>query len=45
MALNRIRKLRSTTACSGGVVSLLCSPSGGHVRGKGEREEEEADTS
>jgi hypothetical protein len=42
MALDGIRKLCSMTTCSGGVVSLLRSPSGGHVRGRGEREEEEA---
>jgi hypothetical protein len=30
-----IRKLHSTTACSGGVISHLCSPSSGHA---GERE-------
>jgi hypothetical protein len=33
MALDGIRKLHSTTACSGGVVSLLCNLSGGHTRG------------
>jgi hypothetical protein len=37
MALNGIRKLYSTTACSGGVISNLRSPSGGRV---GERERE-----
>jgi hypothetical protein len=41
MALDGIRKLCSMTTCSGGVVSLLRSPLGGHVRGRGEREEEE----
>jgi hypothetical protein len=37
MALDEIQKLRITTACSGGVVSLLRSPSGDHTRGRGER--------
>jgi hypothetical protein len=37
MALGGIRKLHSTTACGGGVISILCSPSGGHAR---ERERE-----
>jgi hypothetical protein len=35
--LDKIWKLRSMTTCNGGVVSLLRSPSGGHV---GEREVE-----
>jgi hypothetical protein len=42
MASDRIQKLHSTTTCSGGVFSLLRSPSGGHVRGRGERGEEVA---
>jgi hypothetical protein len=37
MASDQFWKLRSTTACSGGVVSLLCSPSRGHTRGRIER--------
>jgi hypothetical protein len=32
MALDGIQKLHSTTACSGGEMSNLCSPSGGHAR-------------
>jgi hypothetical protein len=35
MALDRIRKLHSTTTCSGGVISILHSPSGSRA---GERE-------
>jgi hypothetical protein len=34
MALDGIQKLRNTTACRGGVVSLVRSPSGGHARGR-----------
>jgi hypothetical protein len=34
MASDGILKHRSTTVCSGGVVSLLHSPSEGHVRGR-----------
>jgi hypothetical protein len=37
MVSDRIRKLHSTRACSGGVVSFLRNPSGGHMRGRGER--------
>jgi hypothetical protein len=33
--LDRIRKLQKMTACSGGVISLLRSPSGGHMRERG----------
>jgi hypothetical protein len=41
MALDGIRKLCSTTACGGGVISILHSPLGSHV-GEREREVEEA---